>query len=38
MTLFLMAKDMKPKDLLKLDEKHDLSLPNSVVEMFSGAY
>ncbi len=36
MTLFLMAKDMKPKDLLKLDEKHDLSLPNSVVEMFSG--
>ena len=36
MTLFLMAKDMKPQDLLKLDERHDLSLPNSVVEMFSG--
>ncbi len=36
MTLFLMAKDMHPQDLLKLDEKHDLSLPNSVVEMFSG--
>jgi pyruvate carboxylase len=36
MTLFLMAKDMRPQDLLKLDEKHDLSLPNSVVEMFSG--
>jgi pyruvate carboxylase len=36
MTLFLMAKDMLPADILKLDEKHDLSLPNSVVEMFSG--
>jgi pyruvate carboxylase len=36
MTLFLMAKDLRPQDLLKLDEKHDLSLPNSVVEMFSG--
>src|SRR5438034_8069903 len=36
MTLFLMAKEMKPTDLLKLDEKHDLALPNSVVEMFSG--
>jgi pyruvate carboxylase len=36
MTLFLMAKDMRPQDFLKLDEKHDLSLPNSVVEMFSG--
>jgi pyruvate carboxylase len=36
MTLFLMAKEMKPADLLKLDEKHDVSLPNSVVEMFSG--
>jgi pyruvate carboxylase len=36
MTLFLMAKEMRPADLLKLDEKHDLALPNSVVEMFSG--
>jgi pyruvate carboxylase len=36
MTLFLMAKEMTPDDVLKLDEKHDLSLPNSVVEMFSG--
>ena len=36
MTLFLMAKDMQPADVLRLDEKHDLSLPNSVVEMFSG--
>ena len=36
MTLFLMAKEMQPGDILKLDEKHDLSLPNSVVEMFSG--
>ena len=37
MALFLMAKEMSPADLLKLDEHHDLSLPNSVVEMFSGA-
>jgi len=37
MALFLMAKEMTPEGLLKLDEHHDLSLPNSVVEMFSGA-
>jgi pyruvate carboxylase len=36
MTLFLMAKEMKPTDVLKLDERHDLALPNSVVEMFTG--
>jgi pyruvate carboxylase len=36
MTLFLMANELQPGDLLKLGEKHDLSLPNSVVEMFSG--
>ncbi len=36
MTLFLMAKEMRPADILALDEKHDVSLPNSVVEMFSG--
>ena len=36
MTLFLMAKEMTPADILKLDEKHDVALPNSVVEMFSG--
>src|SRR6202790_810189 len=36
MALFLMAKEMSPADLLKLDEHHDLALPNSVVEMFSG--
>ena len=36
MTLFLMAKEMPPADILKLDEKHDVSFPNSVVEMFSG--
>jgi pyruvate carboxylase len=36
MTLFLMANELRPADLLNLDEKHDLSLPNSVVEMFSG--
>jgi pyruvate carboxylase len=37
MTLFLMAKEMQPADVLKLDEKHDVSFPNSVVELFSGA-
>ena len=36
MTLFLMANELHPADILALDEKHDLSLPNSVVEMFSG--
>jgi len=36
MSLFLMAKEMKPADVLKLDEHHDVSFPNSVVEMFSG--
>jgi pyruvate carboxylase len=36
MTLFLLANEMKVADLLKLDEHHDVSLPNSVVEMFSG--
>ena len=37
MTLFLLANEMKPADLLLLDEHHDISLPNSVLEMFSGA-
>jgi pyruvate carboxylase len=36
MTLFLMANEMQAADLLKLDDNHDVSLPNSVVEMFSG--
>jgi pyruvate carboxylase len=36
MTLFLMAKEMTPADVLKLDETHDVAFPNSVVEMFSG--
>src|SRR5439155_150512 len=36
MTLFLMAKEMQPADVLALDEKHDVSFPNSVVELFSG--
>jgi pyruvate carboxylase len=36
MALFLMANELQPGDLLKLGENHDLSLPNSVVEMFSG--
>ena len=37
MVLFLMANELKLADLLALDEHHDLSLPNSVVEMFFGA-
>jgi pyruvate carboxylase len=37
MTLFLMAKEMQPKDVLALDGNHDMPFPNSVVEMFSGA-
>ena len=36
MTLFLMAKELRPAEILKLDQNHDLSFPNSVVEMFSG--
>ena len=36
MTLFLMAKGMKPEDVLKLDAHHDIAFPNSVIEMFSG--
>ena len=37
MTLFLMAKEMQPRDVLALNGKHDMPFPNSVVEMFSGA-
>jgi Pyruvate carboxylase len=37
MTLFLMTKGMKPDELLKLEENHDLSLPNSVIDMFAGS-
>ena len=37
MTLFLMAKETLPKDVLALNGKHDMPFPNSVVEMFSGA-
>jgi pyruvate carboxylase len=37
MTLFLMAKEMKPADVLVLDETNDVAFPNSVVELFSGA-
>jgi pyruvate carboxylase len=36
MTLFLMAKEMHPADVLALGENHDVSFPNSVVELFSG--
>jgi len=37
MTLFLMSREMRPQDILKLDVHHDVSLPNSVVDMFRGA-
>ena len=37
MALFLMASELQPADILDLDEKHDVSFPNSVIEMFSGA-
>ena len=37
MTLFLMAKEMRPKDVLALDVNNDVPFPNSVVEMCSGA-
>jgi len=37
MTLFLMSREMRPQDVLKLDLHHDVSFPNSVVEMFQGA-
>jgi pyruvate carboxylase len=37
MALFLLANEIKPESLLDLDEHHDVSFPNSVVEMFSGA-
>jgi pyruvate carboxylase len=37
MALFLLAKGMRPEDLLRLDENHDLALPDSVVEMFAGS-
>ena len=37
MTLFLMLREMRPEDVLKLDIHHDVSFPNSVVEMFQGA-
>jgi pyruvate carboxylase len=36
MTLFLMAKEMTTAAVLRLDEKHDVAFPNSVVEMLSG--
>jgi len=37
MALFLVARGMRPQDILKLDAHHDLAIPSSVVEMFSGA-
>jgi pyruvate carboxylase len=37
MAMFLVANEMQPDDILKLDVKHSLALPNSVVEMFAGS-
>ena len=37
LTLFLLAKGMAPEDLLQLDVKHDLALPNSVIDLFAGS-
>jgi pyruvate carboxylase len=36
MTLFLMAKEMRPEDVLRLGPHHDVAFPNSVVEMLAG--
>ena len=36
MALFLLAKEMKPSDVLALDETNDVPFPNSVVELLSG--
>jgi len=36
MALFLLANEMNPSDVLALKEDHDVSFPNSVVEMFAG--
>ncbi len=37
MAIFLVSHDMKVKDLENLGTDHNLTLPNSVVEMFAGA-
>jgi pyruvate carboxylase len=37
MALFLVTRGMQARDVLKLDEHHDVAFPTSVVEMFSGA-
>jgi pyruvate carboxylase len=37
LAIFLVSHDMKVKDLERLGQDHNLTLPNSVVEMFSGA-
>jgi pyruvate carboxylase len=37
MAIFLVSHDMKVKDIERLGPDHNLTLPNSVVEMFSGA-
>ena len=37
MTMFLLTKGMRAADILKLDLHHDLSIPNSVIDMFSGS-
>src|SRR3990170_9125898 len=37
MALFLVARGMRAQDILKLGVDHDLAIPTSVVDMFSGA-
>ena len=37
LAIFLVSHDMKVKDLERLGPDHNLTLPNSVVEMFAGA-
>lgn len=37
MTMFLLTKGMRAADILALDSHHDLSIPNSVIDMFSGS-
>jgi pyruvate carboxylase len=37
MAMFLVANEMQAADILQLDLKHSLALPNSVVEMFAGS-
>ncbi len=37
MAMFLLTKGMRAADIVALDSHHDLSIPNSVIDMFSGS-